>query len=59
MNEILTVKEVADFLKLHQTTVYKMIKSGELPAFKIGSDWRFRRSRIEEWLASRTQTPEQ
>jgi excisionase family DNA binding protein len=55
MNEILTVKEVAVFLKLHQTTVYKMIKSGELPAFRIGGDWRFRRSRIEEWLTSRTQ----
>jgi excisionase family DNA binding protein len=48
MKEILTVKEVAHFLKLHQTTVYKMIKSGELPAFKIGSDRRFRRSRIED-----------
>jgi len=58
MNEVLTVKEVADLLKLHQTTVYKMIKSGELPAFKIGSDWRFHRSQIAEWLKSRTQKPE-
>jgi excisionase family DNA binding protein len=58
MNEVLTVEEVADLLKVHRTTVYRMLKSGELPAFKIGSDWRFNRVRIEEWLKSRTQPPE-
>ena len=57
MNEVLTVEEVADLLKVHRTTVYRMLKTGELPAFKIGSDWRFYRVRMEEWLKSRTQPP--
>jgi excisionase family DNA binding protein len=55
MDEVLTVEEVANLLKIHRTTVYRMLKSGELPAFKIGSDWRFNRVHIEEWLKSRTQ----
>lgn len=48
MNEVLTVAEVAAFLRVNRSTVYKLIRRGELPAFKVGSDWRFNRSQIEE-----------
>ena len=51
----LVAVEVAKHLKVHPTTVYKMAKRGELPGFKIGSDWRFDRAQIEEWMRSRMQ----
>jgi excisionase family DNA binding protein len=58
MDEVLTVREVAGLFRIHPTTVSRMCKRGELPAFRVGSDWRFTRGSIEEWLASRTQKPE-
>ena len=47
--QVLTVKEVADYLRLHTSTVYKLLKRGNLPAFRVGSDWRFNREAIERW----------
>jgi excisionase family DNA binding protein len=54
MNEVLTVAEVAAFLRVNRSTIYKLIRRGELPAFKVGSDWRFNRSQIEELFKVRT-----
>jgi excisionase family DNA binding protein len=42
----MTVEEVADFLKLSKITVYKLVKKGELPGFRVGNSWRFRREMI-------------
>ena len=50
-HEILTVKEVSELLKIHESTVYKMIREGRIPAFKIGSDWRFSTDLIMRWMA--------
>ena len=50
-DEILTVKEVCKLLQVHQSTVYKLIKEGRIPAFRIGSDWRFVKDQIVHWLA--------
>jgi len=47
MDEILTVSEVADFLKVSRTTVWRWCNQGNLPAFKIGRNWRIRRSAVE------------
>ena len=58
INEVLTAGEVASYLRVSLSTIYRLLKSGDLPAFKIGSDWRFNRVHIEEWLKSRAQTPE-
>jgi excisionase family DNA binding protein len=52
-NEIMEAREVASFLRLHLFTVHKLAREGKLPAFKIGSDWRFRRSSIEAWVLSK------
>ena len=49
----LVAVEVAQHLKVHPSTVYKMAKRGELPGFKIGSDWRFDRVQIDQWVRSR------
>jgi excisionase family DNA binding protein len=51
----LVAVEVAKHLRVHPTTVYRMAKRGELPGFKIGSDWRFDRAQIEESMKSRMQ----
>ena len=58
INEVLTAGEVASYLRVSLSTIYRLLKSGDLPAFKIGSDWRFNRLQIEEWLKSRAQAPE-
>ncbi len=54
-SEILTVSEVARFLRVPKSTVYKLARLGELPASKIGKHWRFLRRDIHEWMHGRTQ----
>jgi excisionase family DNA binding protein len=53
-HEILTVKEICELLQLHQATVYKLAKEGRIPAFRIGSDWRFQKDQIVHWIAEQT-----
>jgi excisionase family DNA binding protein len=53
--EILTVLDVARFLRVPKSTVYKLARVGELPASKIGKHWRFLRRDIHEWMHSRSQ----
>jgi len=48
--EIMTAKEVADYLNLHPLTVHKYAREGKIPAFKIGTDWRFHKKYIERWI---------
>jgi len=45
---IMTVDEVADYLKLSKITVYKLTQKGEIPGFRIGSSWRYNRQVIDE-----------
>lgn len=52
--EILTVMDVARFLRVPKSTVYKLARVGELPASKIGKHWRFLRHDIHEWVRSRS-----
>ncbi|HYA35973.1 MAG TPA: helix-turn-helix domain-containing protein [Candidatus Binataceae bacterium] len=54
---VITVKELADYLRCHTSTVYRLLKRNELPAFKIGSDWRFNREAIDTWLRERSFYP--
>jgi excisionase family DNA binding protein len=49
-SEILTVKEISDLLRVHPSTVYKLLKGGRIPSFRVGSDWRFQKDRIERWI---------
>lgn len=52
LDEILTIDEVAAYLKAGKRTVYRLSASGKLPAFKLGGTWRFRRGDLEKWIAS-------
>jgi excisionase family DNA binding protein len=53
-HDILTIKDLCDLLNVHQSTVYKLIRKGKIPSFRIGSDWRFRRDLIERWITEGT-----
>lgn len=52
INELFTVQEVADKLKIHVQTVRKWIKEGKIKALKLGSDWRVTEQSISEFLKS-------
>jgi excisionase family DNA binding protein len=47
---VLTVRELAGYLRVHQSTVYRLIREQKLPAFRVGADWRFNREAIERWM---------
>jgi excisionase family DNA binding protein len=49
-DEILTLKEVAEYLKLAEKTAYRLAQKGKLPGFKVGGSWRFKREDIEAWI---------
>ena len=49
--KVLTVKGVSELLQISATMVYKLAKEGRIPAFRIGSDWRFRKEEIARWMA--------
>lgn len=52
-DDILTIKEVAAYLKLTEKTAYRLVAEGTLPGFKVGGSWRFRRKDIEAWIEER------
>ncbi len=47
---VMTVKDVADYLDVHPMTIYKYVKDGRIPAFKVGDSWRIRRDSIDKWI---------
>jgi excisionase family DNA binding protein len=46
----LTTEEVLGYLRVTPRTIYRLIRSGELPAVRIGRQWRFRRTDLDDWL---------
>lgn len=49
-DEILTIQELAEYLKLNEKTAYRLAGEGKLPGFKVGGSWRFKREDIEQWI---------
>jgi excisionase family DNA binding protein len=49
--EIMTVKDVAVYLKMKPVTIYKLAKEGRIPAFRVASFWRFKKDLIDKWLS--------
>lgn len=47
--QVLTLGELADYLRVHPTTIYRLLKKRAIPAFRMGSDWRFNRETIDQW----------
>jgi excisionase family DNA binding protein len=55
MATVLTLEEVAGYLRVHPSTIYRLLKKKKLPAFKVGSDWRFNLESIDRWRAEAEQ----
>jgi excisionase family DNA binding protein len=53
---ILTVHEVAEYLRVSEAKVYRLAKEGNLPVIRIGKTWRFRRDLLDEWLSRCTES---
>jgi excisionase family DNA binding protein len=52
----LTTKEVAQYLRVNQYTVYRLVSQKKLPAYKVGSQWRFKKSVLDHWLNTQLNT---
>jgi excisionase family DNA binding protein len=48
--EVLTVKQVAEFLQMDERTIYKLAKQGGIPSFRVSNQWRFLKKDIESWV---------
>jgi excisionase family DNA binding protein len=55
--KIMTLRQVAEYLACSRTLIYRMAVNGKIPAFRLGADWRFRRSDIEQWISNRRVGP--
>ena len=53
MGTVLTLEETAEFLHVHPSTVYRLLRNRSIPAFKIGSNWRFNQESIDRWIKER------
>ena len=61
LESLLTITEVAEILRMHPATIYRLVKRGDLPGFKIGNGWRISETSLHSWLSaehSPHQTPE-
>ena len=50
MGEILTAKELSEYLQLTEVTIYKYVSEGKIPGMKIGSRWRFEKEKIDDLI---------
>ncbi len=50
MTELMTLQEIADYLRVTEKTIYRLLKRGNIPAAKVGRNWRFEKDSIDEWL---------
>ena len=53
-DSVMTVQEVADYLRVNQRTVYRLAVGRKLPGFKVGATWRFKRTDIDGWIAAQS-----
>jgi|HubBroStandDraft_2_1064218.scaffolds.fasta_scaffold541433_1 excisionase family DNA binding protein len=51
-SEVLTVRDAAELLLCHTSTIYRLVEHREVPGFRLGGGWRFRRADIEQWIAA-------
>ena len=53
LDDLMTTKELAEYLQLDRMTIYKLLRSGDIPANRVGHQWRFFRSDIDTWIRSK------
>ena len=54
-SEVMTVKDVADYLRVSEAKVYRMALASQIPAFRIGRSWRFKKEQIDEWIIQKSE----
>ena len=54
--EVLTIEELAAYLKIPKSTLYKLARDGSVPCQKVGKHWRFHKDAIDEWLKQRPES---
>jgi excisionase family DNA binding protein len=47
---VMTLRELSAYLKVHPSTVYRLLKLNQIPGFRVGSDWRFNVESIDRWI---------
>ena len=52
--EIMTVKQVAEYLQMDEHTIYKLARSGQIPSLKIAGQWRFKKKIIDKWIGDKS-----
>ncbi len=52
MTDLLTTKQVQTLLRVDRTTIYRMVEAGQLPAIRVGKQWRFAPADVDHWLQS-------
>lgn len=57
--EILTLPQVASFLKVTERTIYRLVAAKKIPAFKVGGTWRFSTADIQKWIAQQSAANEE
>jgi excisionase family DNA binding protein len=54
VREVMDIRQASDYLGISPDTLYKYASEGFVPAFKLGNRWRFKRSRLDEWMDQRS-----
>jgi excisionase family DNA binding protein len=54
MDEILTIKELSAYLKTSEKTIYRLLSKNDIPAFKVGTVWRFKKEAIDLWITDQS-----
>jgi len=52
-SQIMTLSEVAEYFQIHRNTLYRLVRKGKIPCFKIGSGYRFNKDAINKWTVER------
>ncbi len=55
-DDIMTIKELADYLKIAEKTAYRFALEKKIPGFKVGAAWRFRKKEIDNWILKQEKT---
>ena len=56
-DEIMTISDVASYLKITEKTAYRLVSEGKIPGFKVGGWWRFNRIEIQDWAKAKDKQP--
>jgi len=57
-SEVMTIEELAEYLKVSKSSLYKLAQQGKVPGQKVGKHWRFRKATIDQWLDEQSQESE-